>query len=437
MSSRHPRELSSPTPREQNLLERKKAIESADGGNLRLPADLLLPAITEAGWISGVVKTIAQGIPGLPRRFVGPPELVTALEGVNENGPNDCRGLYGDIFPEAEQFKMLAWGATLGVVCVQRIPVDSGSAPWGSPRVSFRMQTRHPRFLRYELPRDLWWIQEHDGPVCINEHADEYELFRPYGDLKPWEMAPWKAILLAFHMWRDAQFDRTRHSAMNGPILTWTGGPNTTPKNQRDAKVVLEEIERRARIALQYGEKLDVTSPPAGDLAGVYRDIIEDMKADIEIDLLGNRVMTGSKSTGFGDGEVWERMTARRIDYFASALERFEQRAVIDKWAPAQRAGAQMSILYNTKAPSSASTESTSKQIAGAVGQDQSAEVLPELVLNGAQITAVVDVITQVAIGAMPRDAAISTIATSLNISTQQAAQMLGSAGKIPVKVAA
>lgn len=360
--------MASPSPREQSLAERQSAIVAADSGNVRLAADLTGPAITECGWIAGIVKTIAMGIPGLPRTFTGPPDLVRALEGVTQQQAEEAakrgetlvpaRGMYGEIFPEAEQFRMLSWGVCLGVACVQRIPVCPSPADrYGQPRVTFRMQTRHPRFLRYEIMRDLWWIQEYDGERCVNEHPDEYCLFLPYGALKPWEIAPWKAITLAYLMWRDAQFDRSRHSAMNGPIVWWRAGEHTTPKNKMDAQIVMADIERRARVCMQRGEEIGVTAPPAGDLAGVYRDIIDDMKGDIEVDLLGNKVMTGTKSTGFGDGEVWERMTARRIDYMASALERFEQRHVLDYWAPQQRDGAKIGILYNTAPPSVAETK--------------------------------------------------------------------------------
>ncbi len=360
---RKPRELSSPSPREQSLKERQSAIESSDAGNLRQAADLTGAAITECGWIAGIVKTIAQGIPGLPRTFTGDPALVRALQGVTlaeskeaakrgENLP-PRRGVYGEIFPEAEQYRMIAWGLTLGVCCVQRIPIEcSETDPYGEPRPTFRMQARHPRFLRYEIARDLWWIQEYDGEKCVNEHPDEYCLFMPYGSLKPWEMAPWKSITLAYLMWRDAQFDRSRHSAMNGPIVTWTAGEGTSPKNFADAVQVMADIERRARVCLQMGEKLDVVAPPAGDIAKVYGDIILDMKADVEIDLLGNQVVTGSKSTGFGDNQTFERGTARRIDFMASALERFEQRHVLDVWAPQQRAGARIGIMYDTRPPS-------------------------------------------------------------------------------------
>lgn len=360
---RKPRELTSPSPREQSLQERQTAITSADGGNIRLAADLTGAAITEAGWIAGLVKTIAQGIPGLPRTFTGPADLVRALQGVTlaeakearsrGQALDPCRGIYGDIFPEAEQYRMLAWGVSLGLCCMQRIPIPcSPSDPIGQPRATFRLQARHPRFVRYEVARDLWWIQEYDGEKCINEHPDEYALFLPYGSLKPWEMSPWKSITLAYLMWRDAQFDRTRHSAMNGPIVWWRAGEHTSPKNKTDAEAVLADIERRARISLNRGEELGHTSPPAGDIAGVYRDIIADMKSDVAVDLLGNDVVTGAKSTGFGNGELWERMTARRIDFIASALERFEQRFVLDVWAPQQRAGAKMGILYDTRPPS-------------------------------------------------------------------------------------
>lgn len=368
MGSKH-HEAPTPTRLEQTLVVLQQAKIDADAGKLLTAADLFLCAVTEAGWINGVVRTVSEGIPGLPHEFVGPKPLVDALKGLSKKEAaalnkqagrvvaQPRRGLFGDIFPEAEKAKMLMWGTGIGVCPMQRIPVNQ-PAEYGRPRVTFRMIAWNPRTLRYDHAQGRWAIITWGGEVWIDEHPDEFCLFRPYGDVKPWELAPWKYTVKAYLMGRDAEYDRVRHSAMNGPIVYFKGGEHTTPQNLKDADIMMATMERRAKATLQQGESIEVVAPPAGDLAGVYRDILVDAKEEVAIGWLGNSVVTTGTGGGLGaTGEMWERMTARRIGFIASALERFEQQEVIDIWAPQQIANAMVGILYDTRPPSERDAE--------------------------------------------------------------------------------
>lgn len=336
----------------------------ADGGNLSRAADLTLAAITEDGLIAGIVKTISHGIPRLPHRFVGPPELVTALEGTA-----DKRGMFGDICPEAELAKILEWGIVLGVGPMQRIRCESRGA-WGEPRVTFRVRAWHPRWFRYDHSRDDWQITVRgdgmvNGLLWLSEHRDEFSLFMPHGSSKPWELAHWKYVVKGYLMRRDAEYDRARHSAMNGPILVGIGGHGYSAKNMADYEAVMADMERRARIVLPYGGDLKTVAPPAGDLSGVYGQIGDYSAEDIEIGLLGNTVMTGGKTGSMGStGEAWERMTQSRIDFYASSLERFAQNEILDPWSIDCAGEPIVGILYDTRAPSQKATDDSVGTIA-------------------------------------------------------------------------
>ena len=61
---------------------------------------------------------------------------------------------------------------------------------------------------------------------------------------------------------------------------------------------------------------------------------------------------------------------------------------------------------------------------------DQDVQVSEDLVLNGAQIQAALQIVTAVAEGAMPRDAGIGQLQVLFNLSNEQAEQIMGSAGK-------
>ena len=59
----------------------------------------------------------------------------------------------------------------------------------------------------------------------------------------------------------------------------------------------------------------------------------------------------------------------------------------------------------------------------------QDAEVLPELVLNGAQVVAATAIVKSVAVGELPRDAGIGQLMVLFNLSKDQAEQIMGSVG--------
>jgi hypothetical protein len=59
----------------------------------------------------------------------------------------------------------------------------------------------------------------------------------------------------------------------------------------------------------------------------------------------------------------------------------------------------------------------------------QDVQTLPELVLNGAQVTAALELIQQVAQGLLPRDAGIGMLTIFFNLTQEQAEQIMGSVG--------
>jgi len=63
----------------------------------------------------------------------------------------------------------------------------------------------------------------------------------------------------------------------------------------------------------------------------------------------------------------------------------------------------------------------------GATGPDQNVQ---QLALNGAQVTALVDMVEKVASGTLPRESALNMIVTAFNVTPQDAEKILGSAGK-------
>ena len=67
--------------------------------------------------------------------------------------------------------------------------------------------------------------------------------------------------------------------------------------------------------------------------------------------------------------------------------------------------------------------------VADVVASDQEVEVSEDLVLNGAQIQAALAIVLSVATGEIPRDSGIGQLVVLFNLTTQQAEQIMGSAG--------
>lgn len=84
-------------------------------------------------------------------------------------------------------------------------------------------------------------------------------------------------------------------------------------------------------------------------------------------------------------------------------------------------------------APDTATHADTPDQLSGleekaqSIGEDAA---VPELSLNGAQVTAMLDVVDRVVKGTLPRESAIAALETAFNIPTDKAEKVLGSVGK-------
>jgi hypothetical protein len=60
----------------------------------------------------------------------------------------------------------------------------------------------------------------------------------------------------------------------------------------------------------------------------------------------------------------------------------------------------------------------------------QSPKLAPELSLNGAQVTAMLDVVARVVAGQLPREAAVAILETAFNIPHDKAEKVLGTVGR-------
>jgi hypothetical protein len=334
-------ELPSRPSSEYTLEELGCALQEVQGGRLMRAADLTRAAITESGFIGGVLATITSGILGLPRTFIGgSPEVRAALD-----GDDDHESEYDILFPRAETANVMAWGYTLGVGLGQyvdpaRVAVDApepavpiiaieqadGSfavppsvhglaRPVGANRTP-SLLAWDPRWLRHQWWDDTWWLMTAAGEIQICPGDGEWLLFTPYKHTRPWEFGAWKSLVLAFIMMRDGIFDRGRHAEMLAPIRVGTVPEGTTERQRLLYADQIRSMQRFPWFVLPPGLDYKVVATSGNDITQVYKASIDWAESDVMVRLTGNKVMVEG-SAGFSKSDFQQRVTASMRQSYA------------------------------------------------------------------------------------------------------------------------
>lgn len=346
--------------------QRKACIEECEQGLLRNAADLTLAAITESGYCRGILADLAQGILGLRRTFTGDPEMAAALS-----------MQFREMFPNADTVRLLSWGITLGIAPGQMrrkynsrpsydYPISPEEAanwketrkaigspvdrPIGAPDTRV-LRAWSPKWLRCQWWEDsAWYLMTADGEIRVNYlddparvdknemgriipagNADEWLLFTPYGETKPWEWGAWKSATLAFVAERDATFDRLRHSEVLAPARVGQVPAGTTETQRRKYLKLLAEAKRMALYVLPPGLDYKIVES-IGRVADIYKAIIEWAQSEYAM-------ITGALTTAKGasvyskGGDVQERYTRSILSFFASALSECLHRYGLIPWS--------------------------------------------------------------------------------------------------------
>lgn len=335
-------ELPTRPTNEYTLAELGCALSEVTGGTLRRAADLTRAAITENGFIGGVLDTITAGTLGLPRTFIGDKRIVSALEGDDLNDSE-----YDILFPRSEARCVMAWGLTLGVGLGHFVPEGSTLKPpeptapllaeeqsdgtfivpaQALPGYSDVGRNNTPSLVAWD-PRWLraqwspcgvtWHLTTAQGEIEIHPGGGEWLLFTPYRRHNPWELGAWKSLVLAFIMMRDATFDRARHVEMLAPVRV-----GVCPQDSDEPQRVKFAQQIRAMMRFPW-----FTLPPGFDykvvesesrVAEIYQHMGDAAKSDVMVKLTGNEVMVQG-SAGFSKSDFQARVSASLRQFYAKA----------------------------------------------------------------------------------------------------------------------
>lgn len=311
---------------------RAAALEAADQGQLGPLADLTRAAITESGYARGILSDLTHGLLGLPRAFVGDPEMIAALDDSPERP-----GEWSRMFPEPELVRLMSWGVTLGVGLGQMrrryTAADCGvisleeaaDGTWQTPTMprpigaheTRTLRTWDPKWLRHQWWDDTWWLMTADGEIRITPGDGEWLLFCPFGSQKPWEYGTCRSLTRAFVVERDAIFDQSRHAEVLAPVRVGTVPQGTTERQRVAYMNKIRMMKRMGVFVLPPGLDYKIVESTS-KIADIYSKIIQ--FARDEYAMQSGVLTTATGNAGFAKGDVQERFTRAILSSLGTSL---------------------------------------------------------------------------------------------------------------------
>ncbi len=453
------------------LADLETAEHCADMGDLRL-AGRLMAAARRDGVISGVLSTLTSGIVRLPRRFRGEQVVVDSLS----VGRESVRSLFDEMFPPSELAALAADGELLGVGVGELLPVVGRDFP-----VFCRLD---PQYLQYMWSENRWYYLSVIGRLPITPGDGRWMLHTPGGRIAPWNQGSWRAIGRNYIRKDHANWHKDNWEAKLAHPARVAFAPQGATDPMRESwfrAVAAWGLNTVFSITPGFDIKLLESN---GRGADSFTKTIEDQNREIVITIAGQTVTTDG-GAGFQNSDIHRIIRADRIQAAAESLAytlntqgipvfvasrwgvdaidempcvvEYDVTPPKDKNAEAQ---AMVTLATAIQQMQTALTGSTQTLDIRTICDDFNVPVLapvakgkPELrvvggtdvdgavedttgtgkpaadsALNGAQVTSLVDIVSAVVEGRIPRDAALGIIKRAFLVDDAGANEMLGSA---------
>ncbi len=323
---------------------RKAALDMCEEGVLREAADLTRAAMTESAYARGILSDLTDGLLGLPRTWIGDPEMIAALDDSPQR-----RGEWHTMFPNPSLVRLMSWGITLGVgvgqmrrkyTTADAYPLDLQEAadgvhipvlnrPIGAHDTRV-LRTWDPKYLRHQWWDDTWWLMTADAEIRITPNNGEWILYCPFGDQKPWEFGTWRSLTRAFVVERDAIFDQSRHAEVLAPIRVGTVPQGTTERQRKQYMEQIRAMKRMGVFVLPPGLDYKIVESTS-KIADIYSKIIQ--FARDEYAMQSGVLTTATGSPGFSKGDVQERFTRAILSSLGGSLCSALHDGAIVQWA--------------------------------------------------------------------------------------------------------
>lgn len=305
----------------------------ADGGNLRLAADLC-----EALWgddrIPGVLRTRVQALFGLVPTF----EASGRGDGRRRSSvvkPLEAGEDWWDLAPSDEAALVVAWGLLLGV--------SLGENQWwerkGARRIPRRRRGRnvstlawwHPRYLRLDAQTDRWIVRTREGDVLIDDEPGRWVLFTPYGKQRPWSRGLWRGLAPWWNTKTDARDDWARHSE-KGASLFIEGSEESTRELRKEVGKDLSQRGADSTTVLPWGFKANLLEASA-DTTKMYQAEIGSADLAAGVSTLGHNLTSQVDGGSHAAATVGDDIRLELREFDADAWTDCAHAQIIGPWA--------------------------------------------------------------------------------------------------------
>jgi len=298
-----------PVPRSQTrwyLSDIESAELAADNGNLAGAAKLMRSARKD-GVYSGVLSTRTGGLVRLPKRFRGNPEIIAALE----QGHEETRSTFDEMFPATELALLAADGVELGVGVAELVEVEGRQH-----RLMVRLD---PEFLYYRWSDNQWLYRSIAGMLPITPGDGRWILHMPGGRMSPWQHGLWRAIGRAYIRKEHASFYRDNWQAKLANSARVAVAPQAASQEQKESwfhSVMGWGVNTVFGMTPGYDVKLLESN---GRGYESFRQTIADQNQEIIIAVAGQTVTTDG-GAGFANADVHKSIRADLIKETADGL---------------------------------------------------------------------------------------------------------------------
>lgn len=435
------------------LADLEYAERVADSGDLG-PAARLMRSARRDGRLSGVLSTRTGGLVRLPKRFRGDRELVATFEAGHTDRADDARSVFDEMLPPSELALLAADGVLCGVGVAEFLPVIGRAYP-----VLCRLD---PEFLLYRWNENRWYYRSIAGSIPITPGDGQWVLHTPGGRMSPWQHGLWRCVGRSYIRKEHAQLHKDNYEAkLANParVAVSPQGGSEEQKQEWWRRVMAWGINTTFAATPGYDVKL-IESNGRGWEA--FDTTIAEANTDMIVAIAG-QVVTTDGGAGFQNSDIHRTIRADLIKETADGLsytintqaipvyvanvygvDEVDTRVCVMEWdvTPPKDRNAEAQSLVTT---ASAITQLTAALTAHDLTLDVEAmadrfavptrpvlelgDAVPPVdlsaTLDGPQLTALTELISNVATGTIPKETALVLMQLAFNLDTVTAERLL------------
>lgn len=415
--------------------------------------------------LEGCLLTRAGALPALPMKLLPADDSTEAKRVVEE-----LEKKWESMFPDYALVEVARWGTMLGFSPAELVWKDLEEELW-----SFTLRPWHPRHVYYRHDLEAYWLTLAEGQVQLDGGNGQWALYLPHGLRYGWMRGLARSLYVPWLLRQWTYRDWARYNEIHGIPARKAYVPATAEEGQKRQFVRdVAGLGSEPTIALpRYGsvtgqvEQFDVELLEAvGTSQEAFEKAIQNSSTDIAIALLGQNLTTEVSGGSYAAANVHKLIRGDVLQADAEKLGQFIQEQCLRPWCERNFGRPELAPrpVWQTKPPDDQKVRGESMQALGegvvklkAVGIEVDTERLmrdaevpvkseedaaedfrakaeqvvdPNAALNGAQVSSLIEVVSSVANGLLPRETGVAIIAAAFPLSPQQADALMGDVGK-------